>query len=320
MARVSVVIRCVNEAAHIGRLLSGITKQTLRDVEIVVVDSGSTDDTLTIARRYPVKVVTIGQDDFSFGHSLNTGCEAASGDVLVFASAHVYPVYEDWLERMVSHFDDERVGLVYGRQRGDARTKFSEHQVFAKWFPQESTRNQHHPFCNNANAAIRRSVWERIRYDETLTGLEDLDWAKKILSAGHRISYDADAEIVHVHDETYRQVYNRYRREAIAMKAIFPHETFGFSTFLSRWVGNVMMDCRAAAREGVFWSELVSIVRFRCAQFFGAWRGYGQRGAVTRELRNRFYYPQRKLAEPVIAPPSRRADTVKYSEPPPGPR
>ena len=103
---VSIVIRCYNEERHIGRLLSGIMQQTLSDVEIVVVDSGSTDATLTIAARYPVRVVSMTPEEFSFGRSLNRGIEAASGDHIVICSAHVYPTYRDWLERLLAPFAD----------------------------------------------------------------------------------------------------------------------------------------------------------------------------------------------------------------------
>ena len=106
MSKLSIVIRCYNEEEHIGRLLSGIMQQTVKDVEVVIVDSGSTDATLSIASRYPIRVVHIAPQEFSFGRSLNRGCAAATGDILVFASAHVYPLYDDWLEKLVRPFDD----------------------------------------------------------------------------------------------------------------------------------------------------------------------------------------------------------------------
>src|SRR5690606_35154474 len=140
--RISVVIRCHNEERHIGRLLSGILAQT-RETEIVVVDSGSTDATLAIAARYPVKLVEIASGDFSFGRALNRGCAAASGELLVFASAHVYPVYRDWLETLTAPFDAPDVALVYGKQRGDERTKYAEHRIFARWFPDKARSEEH---------------------------------------------------------------------------------------------------------------------------------------------------------------------------------
>ena len=83
---------------------------------------------------------------------------AATGDIVVIASAHVYPVYEDWLTQLVAPFDDPCVAVVYGKQRGDASTRFSEHRVLAQWFPQESNYDQQSPFCNNANCAVRREL------------------------------------------------------------------------------------------------------------------------------------------------------------------
>ncbi len=158
----SIVIRCYNEKKHIGRLLHGLMQQTVKKLEIIVVDSGSADGTLAIASRYPVKILNIRPEEFSFGRSLNRGCADARAPYIVIASAHVYPIYKDWVAQLLSAFDNPRVGLVYGKQRGGETTKFSEHQVFARWFPEKSENAQDHPFCNNANAAIRSESVEAI--------------------------------------------------------------------------------------------------------------------------------------------------------------
>ena len=314
MPKVSVIIRCYNEEAHIGRLLSGIMQQSGEIPEIIVVDSGSTDATRSIVAQYPAKILAIDKDDFSFGHSLNIGCAAATGDFLVFASAHVYPLYADWIEQLVHPFENDWIACVYGRQVGNDATRFSERQVFARWFPEQSDMNQNHPFCNNANAAVRQSVWKRFRYDETLTGLEDLAWARQVLSAGFRIAYKADAEVVHVHQETRSQVMNRYRREAIAMKAIFPHEEFSFMKFIKMFFRNAYNDARLALKQGVFWQNMSSILSFRLMQFWGTYRGYAQHGVVSKTLRRKFYYPHdgaRSADVPLQAGPGR--EKIDYS-------
>ena len=287
----SVVTRCYNEEQHIGRLLSGVMQQTIRDVETIVVDSGSTDATLSIVSRYPVKILSIQPEEFSFGRSLNLGCQAATGEFIAIVSAHVYPVYKDWLERLLAPFADPQVTLVYGKQWGNERTKYSEHQLFARWFPNESNLCQDHPFCNNANAAIRRSVWEQLPYDETLTGLEDIDWARRAMGLGYKIAYVAGAEVVHVHNESPRRLYNRYRREAIALKHIFPQERFNLWDFVRLSAANVVSDCYHAWHDGVLWRNLSSICVFRLMQFWGTYRGFAQRGPVTSQLKQTFYYP-----------------------------
>lgn len=313
--KVSIIIRCYNEEEHIGRLLTGILQQTHENYEIIVVDSGSTDATLSIASHYPVKIISIKKEDFSFGHSLNIGCEATTGEYIVTVSAHVYPVHHDWLEKLLQPLVDERIGLVYGKQRGNGTTKYSENQVFAKWFPDQSNMNQAHPFCNNANAVVRKDLWVRFRYDESLTGLEDLAFAKQLVGAGYKIAYQAEAEIVHVHDESWQSLLNRYRREAIALKAILPQQQFGFVDFCYMYSKNVLGDCRQAINEGSFWRNVRSILAFRMMQFWGTYRGYAQHGTVSRQLKEKFYYPnegrllQKKKPESKIVRP-----VINYAE------
>ena len=296
--KVSIIIRCLNEDKHIGKLLDGIQKQDyIGEIEVIVVDSGSRDQTLAIAKQYPTKIVQIKPEDFSFGYALNVGCEAATGDILLFASAHVYPVYNDWVTLMAQPFEREQVALVYGKQRGNHLNKYSEHQVFAKWFPDQSNPNQNHPFCNNANCAIRRSLWQAQPYDESLTGLEDLAWAKQIQADGHQIAYQADATIIHVHEETWANVYNRYRREAIAFRLINKNESFNIFTFLNLLTKNILSDARQARHEGHFWSKIGEIFRFRWNQYYGTYRGYKESYLLDNEVRERFYYPKGYLAK-----------------------
>ncbi len=305
--RTTVVVRCFNEERHIGRLLSGLVRQTQPPDQIVVVDSGSTDATLAIASRFPVDIQTIEPEQFSFGRSLNVGCRAATGDILAFASAHVYPVYDTWLAELTAPFADPQVALTYGRQEGDERTKYSERRVMARWFPATSIARQDHPFSNNANAAVRRSVWESQPYDEDLTGLEDLDWAKKALDAGHAISYVATAPVVHVHEESWSGIVNRYRREAIAHKRIYRDHRMSAFEAMRLAVGNIASDYIHATRDGVVGENLGSIPAFRIAQFLGTFQGFRQRGEESAALRRRFYYPH-GLSRPVNhgVPPNAR--------------
>ncbi|RAK02566.1 glycosyltransferase involved in cell wall biosynthesis [Larkinella arboricola] len=288
----SIIIRAFNEEAHIGKLLNGIKQQeTHTDLEVILVDSGSKDKTVQIAESYGTKIVRIRPEEFSFGRALNLGCQHASGDILLFASAHVYPVYTNWIDQMLKPFEDPKVALSYGRQIGNHQSKYSEQQLFAKWFPAVSNYNQQIPFCNNANTAIRRSLWEELPYDETLTGLEDLHWASEILQRGYRIAYDADATIVHVHEETPRKVFNRYYREAIAFKRLKPMAKFSLWDFAYLSVSNLMSDYVTAIQERVFWKHITEIPVFRILQFWGTYQGYRFIGTLDRTLRERFYYP-----------------------------
>ena len=309
----SVVVRCFNEERHIGRLLSGLLQQTQPPSQIILVDSGSTDRTLEIASRFPIEIHAVDPESFSFGRSLNIGCRAATNEIVVIASAHVYPVYDTWLAELVAPFIDPVVALTYGRQQGDHKTRYSERRVMERWFLPHSVERQEHPFCNNANAAIRRSVWMGQPYDEVLTGLEDVDWAKRAMEQGHAIAYVATAPVIHSHHESWGQLVNRYRREAIAHKRIYPEHRMPATEAIRLSAVNTANDYVHAARDGALLRNLFWIPAFRAAQFWGSYRGFRQRGEASAVLRRHFYYPhgwRRRAASP--APRSGRP--ILYEE------
>lgn len=312
MPRCSIIIRAYNEAQYIGRLLTGITQQTLENVETILVDSGSNDDTVAIASQYPVNVVHIRPEEFTFGRSLNRGIAAARGELIVIISAHCYPVYPDWLEQLLKPFDDPDVAVSYGKQRGGKTNHYSEHQFFRQYFSDLSQPRQGHPYAHNANAAIRRALWQQHPYDENLTGLEDLAWSSWAMAQGHAVAYSAQAEIIHVHDEKPAQVYNRYRRESIAMKQILPKSQFSLWNFFRLWTSTTLSDLLQARRESVLGAHWGSILWFRLMQYWGTYRGYRYSGKIDHELHQAFYYPPGILSEKTPAP--RPVQPIDYSQ------
>ena len=307
----SIVIRAYNEGQHLPRLLEGIAQQTIKDVEIILVDSGSTDGTVSVAEAFGARIVRIPSAEFTFGRSLNFGLRAATREFVVIASAHVYPVYPDWLETLLRPFEDEKVGLTYGKQRGPVTAKYSEQQIFQQWYPDVSGTKQATVFCNNANAAIRKSLWEKNPYDETLTGLEDLAWAKWVKEQGYTIAYVTEAEIIHVHSETPQGVFNRYRREAMALRRIYPEAHFSVYDFLRLTIANILSDMWHAARERVLLKNVTSIFWFRFMQFHGTRMGYRESGLLTPQLRETFYYArERKKKEGK----SRDVEPIRYNK------
>jgi glycosyltransferase involved in cell wall biosynthesis len=312
----SIVVRAYNEEKHIGRLLTGISQQNLKEIEVILVDSGSTDATIAIASaadwHFPVRVLHIEPERFSFGRSLNQGIAQSRGDLIVIASAHVYPVYPDWLEKMLSPFEDNDIALTYGKQRGNSSTRFSEHRIFAHWYPDQSHLWQKNPFCNNANAAVRRQLWEEHQYDETLSGLEDLEWARWAIEQGYFLAYQADAEIIHIHEDTPRGVYNRYKREAMAFKRLFPQEQFNIMDFVRLFFSNAISDLSLASQNGSINGNIGSIMWFRFMQFWGTFQGYRKSGPLTWDLRKTFYYPTDSKSKSTALP--RGVKPIQYND------
>lgn len=307
----SLVVRAFNEEKHIGRLLDGVRQQSMRNVEIIVVDSGSTDKTVDIAKEYGARLVHIAPEEFTFGRSLNKGITVASGSLVVIASAHVYPVYPDWLEKLLLPFEKLNIVLTYGRQIGNVRTKYSERQIFTRWFPEQSESNVEYPFCNNANAAIRKFAWEKHPYDESLTALEDLAWAKWATEHEYSLAYVSDAEVIHVHEETPPIVMNRYKREAMAFKQIFPEAHFNLYDFVRNTLSSIGFDLLHATRDKMLWSSFISIFWFRIAQFWGTYQGFRYSSLMTPSLRDKFYY---HVGREESITRKREIDPIRYNE------
>ena len=153
---VSIVVRTLNEAKFLPECLQKIEKQNyLGPVEVVVVDSGSTDDTVKIATDFGAKIVYISKAEFTFGRSLNVGCSASNGEILVLLSAHCIPANENWLDELIRPILEQKSEYTYGMQiPRKGISKFSEGMVFKKYYPEQSSIPQSGYFCNNANSAI----------------------------------------------------------------------------------------------------------------------------------------------------------------------
>lgn len=290
---VSIIIRTYNESKHLGAALRAVGVQAMAGrppVEVIVVDSGSTDGTREIALAAGARVIGIDKSEFTFGRSLNRGCEAARGEFLVFISGHCIPVEENWLEQMIAPFADPGIVMTYGRQVGAETTKFSEARVYEKYYP-NGPASQSAIFCNNANCAVRRSVWRRFRFDETLTGLEDMDLGRKVVDAGFRIAYAPGAPVIHIHDETWPQVRRRYEREAIALRRIAPE--FHLSPFdaIGCFLTGVLQDMLAAIKSPAAWGHVGSIVLYRFNQYLGSWLGGRPHRELSRKEKLRYFYP-----------------------------
>jgi glycosyltransferase involved in cell wall biosynthesis len=292
---VSIVIRTLNEERYLGELLDGLKNQALDviDLELIVVDSGSTDRTLNIAADFGAKIVHIRKEDFSFGRSLNVGCMASKGSVLVFVSGHCVPIDSRWINELVKPIFDGSVSYTYGRQEGRDTTKYSETKVFEKYFPVKSYIPQEGYFCNNANAAIDRDVWSEYQFDEELTGLEDMELAKRIYQDGKSIGYVAEAGVYHIHNEKWGQVKNRYEREAIALQNIMPEIHVSFIDFV-RYVSVSIFSDLISSKNEIF-HLFFEIVSFRFLQFWGGFKGNHSHRKLSANMKRKYFYPTQEV-------------------------
>ena len=291
---VSIVLRTYNESKYLDELLKSISNQRLSDasVEIVIVDSGSTDKTLVIAKKYNCKILHITAEEFTFGRSLNIGCHAAKGEYLVFVSGHCIPVELTWLQKLIEPLVNEGVAYTYGKQEGNANSKFSERQLFKKYYTDDSRVPQKGFFCNNANAALLKKAWEHNRFDEELSGLEDMELSRRLQHNGMLIAYVADASVYHIHEESWVNIKNRYEREAYALRHIMPEVHIGFLDFIRYFFSAVYYDVGEAVRKKCLYREFCGIAMFRLMQFWGAYKGNHEHRKLSKKMKERYFYPK----------------------------
>jgi rhamnosyltransferase len=295
--RASIIIRTLDEGRHLPAVLQSVRQQTVRcdDRETIIVDSGSTDDTLQIAAKEGCKIVHISREEFSFGRSLNLGCGSARGNILVFVSGHCIPRGVEWLEKLILPIEKGDAQITYGRQIGGETTKLSEHQVFAKYFPERGAFDDIPFFYNNANAALATALWRKLLFAENLTGLEDMDFAKRAAEAfAARLQYVPDAVVYHYHTETWRQVKGRFEREAYALRHIMPELHFTTIDAIRCFWRGVRVDLRETQHGFVKPNVIKEILLFRFCQFYGAWKGHHTHRELSKKRKQRYFYPSYK--------------------------
>lgn len=127
---------------------------------------------------------------------------------------------------------------------------------------------------------------------------------------GRGLAYVAEAEIIHLHNETPKGVFNRYRREAMAFKRIYPEAHFNAYDFIRMTGSNISNDLWHAAKQRALPKSLASIFWFRFNQFWGTYQGYRQSLEWNWQLRQTFYYP-RGMDESEA--PRREVEPIRYN-------
>lgn len=220
MCLVTVIIPVKNGAATLKKCLAAIRNQTIADkIEILILDSNSSDNSKEIATDFGVKVISIDPTEFNHGLTRNVGAKHAKGILLYYTVQDAYLAEVNQLEKMVDHFKDEELQAVVGIQAIPNEVDKNP----AKWFKRISepiTAFKHFPngtflrlsmkerlstfnFWDDVNAMYRKVALEAVPFIKT-DFAEDKFWAKEALEAGMKIAFDPRLVVYHYHHSDFK--------------------------------------------------------------------------------------------------------------------
>lgn len=217
---ISVIIPTLNAGGAIDNLLKKLSEQTSSISEIIIVDSESSDDTLSICKNNAaVQVINIKRSDFDHGKTRDLAFRQSKGDIVVFLTQDAIPADRFFIEKLIVPLADEHVAVSTGRQLPKADATKMEKLVRSFNYPAESHIRSKDDlpqmgiktfFCSDVCAAYKRSIFLRLGgFEYPLKTNEDMFFAAKAINAGYCIAYAADAQVFHSHNFTLREQYNR---------------------------------------------------------------------------------------------------------------
>lgn len=221
--QVSIGIPVRNGGVLLKRLLQQVfAQQTDIPFEVYVLDSGSTDGTLRLYEKFPLRVISIDRADFNWGALRERLFEEARGKIVVNLSQDAVPAHTNWLDQLVAPLRTAGVGVSCGHSipdpdRGFAQFAWERNGLF--YFTQEMKRfsERYGRGLSFANTAVRRSVWEKIHIAPQATG-EDFGFQIRLHDANVKIEFTRSAPVLHHHNYTLGGVYRRCRNEGLALR------------------------------------------------------------------------------------------------------
>ena len=215
---VSVVIPTLDAGPRFREVLEGLRAQEGSfDLEILVLDSGSSDGTVELAESYGAKVHRVAPSGFNHGATRDLGISLSRGEYVALLVQDAVPANGQWLDAMVEDLEnDEEVAGGYSRQlpreessaltrvlvNGWAtaspvrREQFADPEKYPSLPPEERWRLA---TFDNVSSCVRRRVWEGISFGRADFG-EDLRWGKKTIEAGHKLVYEPRSAVFHSHE------------------------------------------------------------------------------------------------------------------------
>jgi rhamnosyltransferase len=274
--RVSIVLRSFNEGWALRDTLPALQAQRHRDWELLVFDSGSTDGSVELIRQaQPRHFIQLQPHDYRPGWVLNQGMKLARNDRVIFLNADATPQGPDWLGPLVRALEAPQVAAVFGRQipRPECAAAFARDYERCFGERRESAGWDH--FFSMVSSGLRRDVWEKRGFRETMQYSEDDEYTRWCRAQGYEIAYCPESVVMHSHNYTPRQAYKRSFGEAWALAHVWPGSERDFTAgrALLGWARDAAGDLRYCMRTSRI-RQWPAAARIRWQQRLGRLHGF----------------------------------------------
>lgn len=212
---VTIIILTKNAGDTFKKVLDGVFSQNYNSFETLIIDSGSTDNTLEIARKYPVKIIQIKPSDFGHGKTRNLGANLVKGKYVVFLTHDAIPANDSWLAELLKPLSDKKTAAVFGSQipKEDENTldKIFFQTLYGNkemvWSANSYTSGDN--IFSDANSAIKKELLIKHPYKDDIIVSEDYEWANRIMSYGFKVIYQPKAKVIHSHSYNLVSLFKR---------------------------------------------------------------------------------------------------------------
>lgn len=216
---ISILIPTLNASKQWVDTLNSINQQSIKFIKVIV-DSGSTDDTKNLAVEYGFEVVEIPKSEFNHGATRQLLVEKANCDICIFLTQDAILASADSIINIIAAFNDPDVGMAYGRQLPHKNAQPLETHARLFNYPKNSETLSINDidqkgfkvfFCSNSFSAYRRTALLSVGGfpSDSIMG-EDALVAAKMLEAGYKKAYVANATVYHSHSYSFKEEFRRY--------------------------------------------------------------------------------------------------------------
>lgn len=292
----SVIIPTWNAQQDLFQLLSSLKRQTLsKYLGIFVIDSDSSDNTISIANSFDVNVIKIQQSDFNHGRTRNLGASACNGDFIFFFTQDAKPLHDDFCEQMILSMLTNNAAGGFARQVPRISASPLVKREVTNWTAgSEKARTVQfkslNDFCclspieqyfncifDNVSSVVRRDIWEQIPIPEAPYG-EDIEWGLRAVSNGYPIIFEPKAVVEHSHDRPPKYTYKRtlidhYRLYELFGVRTVPTRTAALKGCLSKTIHDWGWLLRHPSLQALWLEDALNAPRHAWASNWGQYQG-----------------------------------------------